>query len=1128
MGNKVYWKGLEELEQTAEFVEGKENEFPAEMSVDEFLGDEKLQETNTGRRDFLKFLGFSLTAATLASCEAPVIKSIPYVNKPEDVTPGVATWYASSYYDGSDFASVLVKTREGRPIHIKGNSLSKLTKGGVNSRINSSVLSLYDSTRLTGPMVNGREQAEAAWSEVDSLIVDKLDKVAAAGGTIAVLSNTVMSPSTQSAIAHFAGKYSAGGGSHWMGAGHDAVSDSTGADAHAAAGVDVTSAGEGGNGKFRHVQYDAISYAGITGANKNDFEKAVIPAYDFTKAKVIVSIGADFCANWLLSTQYISDYGMRRKPDGEWMSRHFQFETTMSITGANADMRRAIKPSEQGKVAALICNELGGSVSGVDTSSLSDKVATAAKAAAKELNAAKGNCLVVAGSNDIGTQMVVNKINSILGNYGSTIDLDNHMNLNQGDDKAVEQLITDMNGGSVDALVVVGCNPAFNLPNAQGFKDGVAAMKAKDGLVVSTSMHLDETASLATYVCPDNHYLESWNDLNPAVGSYAVVQPTISKLYDTRQSMESLLVWAGIYETADEWIKSTWKHQVHPHFGGADFTGFWNESVHNGVAEVKGATSKGYNASGSLSDAAKMINSASTEGNYEVILYQKAGIGNGTQSGNPWLHELPDPISKCTWDNYITMSPADIRQLGLVNAKPGIIGEEIYAIGEEYRASVANVTVNGVTLSLPIFPQPGQALGTIGIALGYGRDGGEDNPASKVGKGAYQYGRYGDPVTDAEGNHVAVGKNAFPMAAVTNGTVSYSGGATFSLIEGEEYELACTQTHHTLMGRTSVVRETTLDVFKTGDKDAFNPPHTLAVHEQGGAQDKPVKQVDLWDDHPVEKIGHRWGMSIDLTTCLGCGTCITACNSENNVPVVGKDEVRRVREMHWLRLDRYYSSDEDEAYMTVKYGDSEEDFNTPYSYAAMEIPSDQPNVVFMPMMCQHCNHAPCETVCPVAATTHSNEGLNMMTYNRCIGTRYCANNCPFKVRRFNWFNYNAYKKFTDVNPAQDDMGRMVLNPDVVVRSRGVMEKCSLCVQQIQAGKLNAKKEGRAVKDGEIDTACSSACPTNAITFGDLNDNDTRVAENSRDDRAYLALEEVGVQPNIYYMTKVRNTNNAEA
>jgi molybdopterin-containing oxidoreductase family iron-sulfur binding subunit len=326
------------------------------------------------------------------------------------------------------------------------------------------------------------------------------------------------------------------------------------------------------------------------------------------------------------------------------------------------------------------------------------------------------------------------------------------------------------------------------------------------------------------------------------------------------------------------------------------------------------------------------------------------------------------------------------------------------------------------------------------------------------------------------------------------------------------------------MGRHSIVRETTLDIYKKEEKEAYNHPHELSkMNEKGEHVKAPMSEFDLWEAHPVEKIGHRWAMTIDLSSCIGCGSCLIACQSENNVPVVGKDEVRRGREMHWLRIDRYFSSDVEAAPGQRKDHDmSKMDF-----FEAAEIAAENPKVVHMPMMCHHCNHAPCETVCPVAATTHSNEGLNQMTYNRCIGTRYCANNCPYKVRRFNWFNYPSYKKFTQVNPAQDDLGRMVLNPDVTVRTRGVMEKCSFCVQKIQAGKLVAKKEGRPVIDGDVTTACSDVCPTHAITVGDWNDIKSMVRKSSEDKRSYQALEEVGVKPNIWYKVKVRNEKNAE-
>jgi molybdopterin-containing oxidoreductase family iron-sulfur binding subunit len=360
---------------------------------------------------------------------------------------------------------------------------------------------------------------------------------------------------------------------------------------------------------------------------------------------------------------------------------------------------------------------------------------------------------------------------------------------------------------------------------------------------------------------------------------------------------------------------------------------------------------------------------------------------------------------------------------------------------------------------------------------------------------------------------MAIGKNVFHHTSFVNGVISYNVLNADVSKTGNTYEIATTQTSHTLMERDSVLRETTWSIYKAGNKDAYNPEHTVNYY----GKEKNVKDVDLWTSHPIETIGHRWVMTIDLNTCIGCSNCVISCHSENNVPVVGKDEVRRSRDMHWLRIDRYYSSD------THMEEEMEKGKGTISTYSKMEIPSDNPQVLFQPMLCQHCNHAPCETVCPVLATTHSKEGLNQMTYNRCIGTRYCANNCPYKVRRFNWFNYQDYKKFKHSNPAADDNTRWVLNPDVTVRSRGVMEKCSFCVQRIQEGKLNAKKEARMVIDGEIQTACSSACPTNAIQFGDWNDTESQVRKNSQTPRAYMALEEVGIQPNIYYMVKVRNT-----
>lgn len=446
-------------------------------------------------------------------------------------------------------------------------------------------------------------------------------------------------------------------------------------------------------------------------------------------------------------------------------------------------------------------------------------------------------------------------------------------------------------------------------------------------------------------------------------------------------------------------------------------------------------------------------------------------------------------------------------------------------------ASVAKVTINGKEVELPVVPTPGQKRKTIGIALGYGRGAGNE----EIGKAAYQTGGKGEHLMDGD-KRTPIGKNAFPLVAMSAGLPVYYAAVGGVAPTGAEYPIATTQMHSTVMGRESVVKETTISTYLE-EKDrkkgqaSYNKMVALPVHEDVNGDGKidvndkkSVREFDLWRDHPVENVGHRWGLTIDLSSCIGCGACITACHTENNVSVVGKDEVLRHRDMHWMRIDRYFSSEFETLEATIE-GTGK---GTIGAYRHMEDPAENPKTVHMPMMCQHCNHAPCETVCPVAATTHSNEGLNNMAYNRCIGTRYCANNCPYKVRRFNWFNYLTNDKFAMVNPAQDEMTRMVLNPDVTVRSRGVMEKCSMCQQRIQAGKLEAKKAGTPVQDGSIETACMEACPTHAIVFGDLNDKTSWNRKRAENVRSYHALEEVGIQPNVYYMTKVRNIESTEA
>lgn len=1055
--------------------------------MDEFLNSEDAGSKGTSRRDFLKVMGFSTAAVALAACETPVNKAIPYVVKPEEVTPGVANFYASTFYDGHDYAPILVKTREGRPIKIEGNELSRMSHGATSARVQSSVLSLYDGARVQGPRVQG---AETNWKNVDDAIGKTLT-----AGTNVILSSTIISPSTNAVIAEFISKYP----------------------------------------NTKHVTYDAVSYNALALANQNVFGKSVIASYDFSQAKTIVGVACDFLGTWLNPIEFANQYSKGRKVSREKleMSKHYHFEANLSLTGANADERYMVKPSEFGKVLAALYNEVaaatGGSKVSADAKIGNAEAVKAIAKAAKELADNKGKSLVVCGLNDEHCQTLVNGINKMLDNYGKTVDVDAYFNLKQGDDKAFAALVSDMNAGKVNVLMTYNCNPVYTAPASLKFDAAYKKVPVK----VSFSQVLDETAIMADYICPDHNYLESWGDANPKRGHYSLQQPTINPVFakhssgGTRQFQDSLLKWAGVKADYLTYLQGFWHNHIFPQQGKyLDFPSFWAHTLHDGVLKVtfvkdipftpakidstgkveatgvaaavnelaadstkaEVAEEKAVVKENSMQEAlptadygkaASMATSAKG-GQFELMIYEKVGLGNGNQSNNPWLQELPDPISKVTWDNYITMSPADVKAMGLNEM-----------LRQEIDGSIAKLNVNGVTMDVPVYPQPGQAPGTIGLALGYGRTA----TSLKVAHG--------------------VGVNAFPIASVINDTIQ-NVAYTASVSKGEgEHLFASTQIQHTIMGREEyILREVSLNEYRSKEKEVWNPESLLPTPD--GL--KHVSKVDLWDEFP--RMNHKWGMTIDMTSCIGCSACVVACTVENNVHVVGKEEVAKTRSMHWLRIDRYYTSD------VNKENAKEKNLGTKQMYLDMETPSHNPKVTFQPMMCQHCNHAPCETVCPVLATSHSTEGLNMMTYNRCIGTRYCANNCPFKVRRFNWFNYIENDMFADINPAHQDLGRMVLNPDVVVRSRGVMEKCSMCQQRVQAGKLDAKKAGTPLVDGSIKTACQQACPTNAIMFGDVNDEKSEIAQWRNDDKNYFLLEEVGVKPTVSYLLKVRNQEEA--
>jgi len=1017
MEQKKHWQSFGELNQSEAYNKDVKDEFSDELPL---VAEENVSflDAKAPRRDFLKYLGFSTAAAAVAaSCEMPIKKAIPFANKPEDIVPGISKYYATTYVQDGDVISVLAKVRDGRPIKIEGNLLSPITQGGTSARVQASVLDLYDTARLRFPTIDGKE-----------VTFEAIDKAVAASisGAVVLLTSTVTSPSTKEIINQFIAKYPGS----------------------------------------RHVTYDAVSYTGLLLANEASYGKRAIPSYHFENAKAIVSIGADFLGTWLSPVEFARQYAAGKKLDEKNpdMSKHIHFESVASLTGSNADEKYLHRPSETGAVVAALLSAVNGQgAAGISDATLKAGIEKAAKA----LQENKGASLVVCGSNDVNIQVAVNAINEAVGAGGKTIDWATPVNYRQGIDADFAKLVEEMNAGAVGALLIHGANPAYSWFDADKFKTGLKKVRT----TVAFNSKLDETAELCKFVAPDHHFLESWGDAEAKPGHISFIQPTIYPLFKTRQWQDSLLKWAGDPSDYLAYLKNYWSAKV----GGE--TG-WDKALQDGVINpatelaLGGASFNG----GATAGAVAALAAGKKSEKIELVLYEKIGIGAGQGASNPWLQELPDPVTRATWDNYVIISPAMARTLLDIDLNSNGQADD-YEVHPPKK--VVKVTVGNKSIELPALIIPGTHPNTIGIAVGYGR-------SANVGKAA-----------------VGAGKNAFPLASLNGASVSFTHTDVTIATTGDKYPVALTQTHSrydTAQGnRTEVMKEITLAAYKH---------HPTEIREERDAELKPWGGLEKYEGqgtlYPVyDRPGIKWGMSVDLNTCTGCGACVVACGAENNVSVVGKPEVLRGHEMHWLRIDRYYSGD-----------------------------MDNPNTVFQPLMCQHCDNAPCENVCPVAATNHSSEGINQMIYNRCIGTRYCANNCPYKVRRFNWSDYTGADSFPDnqghlnevIMDMNDDLTRMVLNPDVTVRSRGVIEKCSFCVQRLQESKLTAKKESRPMVDSDIKVACQQACPTNAINFGNANDKTSSITKTRLENpnRQFYVLEQLHVLPNVTYMAKVRN------
>ncbi|MCB2212276.1 4Fe-4S dicluster domain-containing protein [bacterium] len=962
------------------------------------------QDTALSRRDFLAISGFSVAAAGLMTgCMRPPEEMvIPYLEQSPEMQPGQAFWYSTVCRACPAGCGALVKVRDGRPIKLEGNPDHPLSRGGLCAVGQASLLGLYDEMRFNNPLLHGKR---VNWAELDAQISKSLDNLAASSGTVRVMSGSVNSPTEHTAIARFLSRFVDG----------------------------------------KHIEYDPAPASAIPAAYEITHGIRILPQYRFDRAKVIVSFGADFLGTWISPVEFTAEYSARRDPEApEEFSWHGQYETVLSPTGARADKRLALKPSEQIAALAYLARQFG--EAGIPAPSLTNELRHEMDALAHRLEKHRGESLVVCGLQDLDTQQAVSAINHHLGNEEQTVLLSSPSNQRRGNDHALAGLIEEMKAGSVDALFILEANPVYDLPDSELF----AGLLQQVPLTVALTERSNETTEHMQMVAALSHPLESWSDSEPVNGLAAIQQPCIRPLGNTRSAATSFTSWNHENSSDHDLVRDRWRTMIYPaSANGESFDSFWTQCLQNGYAPIRDEST-----SYPPWHGVRSTSQSSERKGLELVLYSKTALPEGRHSSNPMLLELPDPISKISWDNYACLPEQEARRFGV------------------HEGDYVHLKVKGRILTLPVHIQPGQAAGTVAVALGYGRD-----ISARFRETGPRW--LEDDVNT--GPNGLVGVNAAPLLELRDGLIVTHRSSVTVKIAGGHTDLAKTQEYDWLDvpekltppdgGHRDLLVEGTLGDYRHDPQHFVPHPH--------------MEGDDLWpEDHPY--YGHHWGLAIDLGKCTGCSACVVSCQLENNVPVVGKDEVRRNRELHWLRIDRYYRKNN----------------------------SSDTTASFQPVMCQQCDNAPCETVCPVLATVHSDEGLNQQVYNRCVGTRYCANNCPYKMRRFNWFNY----------PRGTEKERLALNPDVTVRSRGIMEKCTFCVQRIQEGKQRAKRENRPLRDGEIKPACQQSCSAGAIVFGDMNDPNSEIARLISSGRSYKMLEELNVRPSVHYLAAVRNSD----
>jgi molybdopterin-containing oxidoreductase family iron-sulfur binding subunit len=1001
---KTYWRSLAELADAPEFRAFADAEFPA---ADDPGG--------LSRRRWLQLMGASLALAGVAGCRWEQRELRPFAERPADRIPGRAEHFATAIQTGERVLGLLVTTVDGRPIKIEGNPEHPESLGATDTFAQASILELYDPDR-SRDVRNRAEGAVRTWDEFAAAARAALGKLPRGEG-LAVLAQPSSSPS--------------------LGAAREALLE-----AYPAA---------------KWHEYAPLSDDNSRAGARLAFGKPFRAQLALGEARVVVCLDCDLFGEHPSAVRLSREFAARRLPDKDWMNRLYAVEGVYSTTGVAADHRLAVRPSEVQGIAAELERAVGSLAADAEAKTSdpakaegpqeSDPARRLIEAMAKDLANNRGRSLVVAGEGQPPeVHAAAHRINAVLGNTGKTVRYTAEPNAERAPHlKAIAELADAMRAGLVKALWILGGNPAYDAPADLGFAEALE----KVPFSVRLGLYEDETSQRTAWHLPQAHWLESWGDLRAYDGTYSVVQPLIEPLYGGRTAIEVIeLLRRERPATGQELVRGVFKRL----FGEADWEGRWRQAVHDGLVAQSAFKSESPELASVAKNGAPQAKSPDSPsarpwegGPLQILFCPSASVLDGRFANNGWLQELPDPITKVTWDNAAWIAPATAAKLGVRDDQ------------------VVRLSHAGKEVELPAVIVPGMAPGMVAVGLGYGR-----TMAGRVGGNRQQ-------------DIATVGVDVYPMR--TRSAFWLAREATLTPTD-KTHKLAVTQDHFAIdeVGKEGrerkaahQIREATLEEYRKDPEFARHATHHPPL-------------VSLWNE--FKYVGARWGMAIDLNKCLGCNACVMACQAENNVPIVGRERVLRGREMHWIRLDRYFRGDPDSA-----------------------------SAAFEPMLCQHCELAPCEAVCPVAATVHSQEGLNEMVYNRCVGTRYCSNNCPYKVRRFNFFNYHK-----EMEKPENEVLKMVFNPEVTVRHRGVMEKCTFCVQRIQNARIEAKNNRRPIEDRQLQTACQQACPSQAIVFGDLNAPESEVARLHALDRAYAVLAELNTRPRTAYLARVRNPN----